>query len=176
MRILQLVPYVYQRSALIREVWDEAGIKPSDIRSLADFKNVGPLVRFRTDDLVEYTSAPCTCGRTHGRIRPLGRKGDEMLIQGRSVLPPDIFPLMHQFPATQSALFQLVRPQREADVLKLRVGYEAELLAGSKDELADGICEAIRAALGVSAEVELIENTELLKNGPPNKIPRVTKA
>ncbi len=99
-----------------------------------------------------------------------------MLIQGRSVLPLDIFPLMHQFPATQSALFQLVRPQREADVLKLRVGYAAELLTGSKDELADAICAAVKAALGVSAEVELVENTELLKNGPPNKIPRVTKA
>ncbi|CAG4895777.1 phenylacetate--CoA ligase family protein [Paraburkholderia saeva] len=144
------------------------------VTALAD--DVGPLVRFRTDDLVEYTSAPCTCGRTHGRIRPLGRKGDEMLIQGRSVLPLDIFPLMHQFPATQSALFQLVRPQREADVLKLRVGYAAELLAGSKDELADAICAAIRTALGVAAEVELVENAELLKNGPPNKIPRVTKA
>jgi phenylacetate-CoA ligase len=142
------------------------------VTALAD--DVGPLIRFRTDDLVEYTSKPCSCGRTHGRIRPLGRKGDEMLIQGHSVLPIDIFPLMHQFRATQAALFQLVRPQREADVLKLRVGYAPELLEGSKSELAVAISAAVGAALGVPTEVELVANAELLKSG--HKIARVTKA
>ena len=38
---MRLVPYVYERSVLVREVWDEAGIKPSDISSLADFKAKG---------------------------------------------------------------------------------------------------------------------------------------
>ena len=36
-RILELVPYVYERSALVRKKWEEARVKPSDINSLADF-------------------------------------------------------------------------------------------------------------------------------------------
>ena len=43
-RILQLVPYVYQRSPLVRELWDKHGVKPEDIKSLADFKAKVPFM------------------------------------------------------------------------------------------------------------------------------------
>jgi phenylacetate-CoA ligase len=47
--ILQLVPYVYARSPLIRQVWERAGISPKDIRSLADFKEKVPFsIRMRS--------------------------------------------------------------------------------------------------------------------------------
>src|SRR5262245_17519599 len=36
-RILELVPYVWERSSFYRELWSGAGVKPEDIRSLADF-------------------------------------------------------------------------------------------------------------------------------------------
>ena len=144
------------------------------VTALAD--DVAPLIRYRTDDLVRFTRRPCTCGRTHGRLTPVGRKGDEMVIQGRSVLPIDIFPLMQQFPETGAGLFQLVRKQREAEALRLRVGYDPALLAGSEAELSGRIGEAVGASLGIPVQVELVTNENLLKNGPPNKIPRVTKA
>lgn len=144
------------------------------VTALSD--DVGPLIRFRTDDLVKLTRKPCSCGRTHGRLWPLGRKGDEMLIKGRSILPIDIFPLMNAEPTTQMALFQMIRPQREADVLRLRVGYDPEKLDGTVEELAARIAQRIGDALKVPVEVGLTPNAELLKNGPPNKIPRVSKA
>lgn len=137
--------------------------------------DVAPLIRYRTDDLIRFTRAPCTCGRTHGRMKPLGRKGDEMIIQGRSVMPLDIFPLMQQFPETRTGLFQLVRAQREADVLRLRVGFEPSALTGTEKELAGRVTEAFGTALGIPVRVDLLPNAELLKNGPPNKIPRVVK-
>src|SRR5690606_15074379 len=117
------------------------------VTALAD--DVAPLIRYRTDDLIEFTSKVCTCGRTHGRMKPLGRMGDEMLIQGRSVLPLDIFPLLYQFGATSAALFQLIRPSREADVLRLRVGFEPKALKTSESELAGRIVDVATAALGV---------------------------
>jgi phenylacetate-CoA ligase len=143
------------------------------VTAIAD--DVGPLVRYRTDDLVRYTSKPCSCGRTHGRMWPLGRKSDEMLIQGRSVLPLDVFPLMHQFEATQAALFQMIRPQREADVLRLRVGFDPDKLGSDPERLRADVAGAVEAALDIPVQVELTPNAELLKSGPPNKIPRVTK-
>jgi phenylacetate-CoA ligase len=36
-RLLPRIPYAYQRSALLREVWEAAGVHPSQIRSLEDF-------------------------------------------------------------------------------------------------------------------------------------------
>lgn len=137
--------------------------------------DVAPLIRYRTDDLIHFTRQPCTCGRTHGRMKPLGRKGDEMIIQGRSVLPLDIFPLMQRFPETCTGLFQLVRASREADELNLRVGYAPAALAGSEADLAARVKESFSAALGIPVNVQLLPNAELLKNGPPNKIPRVVK-
>jgi phenylacetate-CoA ligase len=144
------------------------------VTALAD--DVGPLIRFRTDDLIEFTRRPCSCGRTHGRLKPLGRKGDEMLIQGRSILPIDVFPLMENFPATRTGLFQFIRPRREADVLNLRVGYEPEALTGSISSLEGEMTEFIQAALSVPVKIDLKPNTELLNNAPISKIPRVTKS
>jgi phenylacetate-coenzyme A ligase PaaK-like adenylate-forming protein len=51
-RILELVPYVWERSAFYRELWSGAGVKPEDIRSLADFTSKVPT--FCKDDIKAY--------------------------------------------------------------------------------------------------------------------------
>ncbi len=43
-RLLAHVPYVYQHSALLRDVWDAAGVHPSHIRSLDDFTHKVPTI------------------------------------------------------------------------------------------------------------------------------------
>lgn len=141
------------------------------VTALAD--DVAPLIRFRTDDLVSLTRSTCTCGRTHCRMKLLGRKSDEMIIQGRSVMPLDLFPLMQQFPETQAGLFQIVKAQREADQLRVRVGYDASLLESSESELGARIASRLGTALEMPVRVELVRSEELLKSG--HKIPRVIK-
>jgi phenylacetate-CoA ligase len=64
----------------------------------------------------------CGCGRTHGRVWPVGRKGDELLVGGVSVLPGDLWGAVESIDET-NGLFQLIRPAREVDTLRLRVGY-----------------------------------------------------
>jgi phenylacetate-coenzyme A ligase PaaK-like adenylate-forming protein len=51
-RILELVPYVWERSAFYRELWSGAGVQPEDIRSLDDFINKIPT--FCKDDIKAY--------------------------------------------------------------------------------------------------------------------------
>lgn len=51
-RILELVPYVWERSAFYRELWSAAGVKPADIRSLDDF--AAKIPTFCKDDIKEY--------------------------------------------------------------------------------------------------------------------------
>jgi phenylacetate-CoA ligase len=136
---------------------------------------IAPLIRYRSDDLVRVTREPCACGRTHGRVTPLGRKGDEVVIDGVSVLPGDIWGAIELVDETQSGLFQIVRTGREMDALRLRVGYATEGPKGLAD-LKTRVTDSVASAVGVQPEVELVENAVLLRQGPPHKIPRVTKA
>jgi phenylacetate-CoA ligase len=135
---------------------------------------VAPLVRYRSDDLVRLTRQPCTCGRTHGRVWPLGRKGDEVVVQGRSVLPGDLWAAVEGVPETSAGLFQVIRPARQVDRLRLRVGYTDEGRRGLGD-LRVRVAEAVETAVGVQPEVELVTVDELLRQGPPHKIPRVAR-
>jgi len=135
---------------------------------------IAPLIRYRSDDLVRVTRAPCACGRTHGRVTPLGRKGDEVVVDGVSVLPGDIWGAIELVDETQAGLFQIVRTGREMDALRLRVGYATEGPKGLAD-LKTRVTDSVASAVGVQPEIELVENAVLLRQGPPHKIPRVTK-
>jgi phenylacetate-CoA ligase len=63
--LLQLVPYVYARSALVRHVWDRAGVKPADIRSRGDFFEKAPFLdketirRFRDEHRDPFGGLKC---------------------------------------------------------------------------------------------------------------------
>jgi len=143
------------------------------VTSLAD--RIAPLIRFRSDDLVRLTRARCGCGRTHGRIWPLARKTDEVVVEGRSVVPTDVWAAVESVPATSAGFFQLIRPQREVDVLRLRVGYRSPL-AEPEGAVRDAVANAVFEAVGLVPAIELVPNDELLRLGPPQKIPRVAKA
>ncbi len=135
--------------------------------------DVFPLIRYRSDDLDRFTRQRCACGRTHARLWTLGRKGDEVIVDGRSVLPVDVWGAVEALDETAAGLFQIIRTQRQVDVLRLRVGY-----AGAPSDLgalAGLIADSVEAGVGVRPQVELVANAELLKLGPPHKIPRVAK-
>jgi phenylacetate-CoA ligase len=135
--------------------------------------SVDPLVRFRSEDLVWLTREPCVCGRTHVRYKVQGRTGDEVVVEGHYILPRDVWPAIEEVPETSAALFQIVKLQRTMIQLRLRVGY-----AGSPDldDLRARVEEQIWTMLSVPCAVELVTNDELLKLGPPHKIPRIVKA
>lgn len=140
------------------------------VTSLDD--DVVPRLRFRTDDLIEITRTTCACGRTHGRFRIMGRKGDEVVIRGRSVLPRDLKDLVATHPETGGGLFQIVRRSREADTLTLRIGLVAAALDDPR--VRDRIRDALVAALDPPLALEFVAAEDLLRLGPPHKIPRVT--
>ena len=135
---------------------------------------IAPLLRYRSDDIVRISTEQCACGRTHARMWPIGRKSDELLVQGRSVLPVDVWAAVETVDACALGLFQVIREGREADTLRLRVGYlpEYESQLGA---VRDDVKGAVLAAVDVEPEVELVPNADLLKLGPPHKIPRVAK-
>jgi phenylacetate-CoA ligase len=136
------------------------------------FNRVAPLVRYRSDDIVRITRERCACGRTHARMWPIGRRGDEVVVDGRPVLPVDVWAAVESVDACAMGLFQIVRTDRQADALRLRVGY-APRWRGSLSTVDDDVRAAVHAAVGIVPEVELVPEAELLRLGPPHKIPRV---
>jgi phenylacetate-CoA ligase len=159
---------------------DPDGVEPvgdgarGELVSTTLVDKIAPLVRYRSDDLVRLTRERCACGRTHGRVWPLGRKGDEVMVDGRSVLPGDLWEAIEGVPETAAGLFQVIRTGREVDRLRLRVGYATEGPKGVAD-LRTRVTDAVHNAVGVAPDVELVENDVLLRQGPPHKIPRVAK-
>jgi phenylacetate-CoA ligase len=145
--------------------------EPGELVATTLFNRVFPLVRFRSGDLVRITRAPCACGRTHARVWPLGRLGDEVVVDGRAVLPLDVWDAVESAPGTGLGLFQIVRRARVVDRLHLRVGHRQ----GAGDT-AEAVRAAVEAAVGLVPEVELVAEDELLRQGPPHKIPRVVAA
>ena len=171
--------HVWEDTALI-EVLDPDGDAPvaagerGELVSTTLVNLVSPLVRYRSDDLVRLTKEPCGCGRTHARVWPSGRKSDELVVAGRSVLPMDVWPAIESVAETSAGLFQIVRPAREVDRLRLLVGY-ARLGAGGASALRARVEDAVEAAIGLRPVVELVEQAALLRQGPPHKIPRVVR-
>lgn len=131
-----------------------------------------PLIRYRSGDFVQYTRQPCSCGRTHMRLWVIGRLGDEVLVEGRAILPRDVWPAIESVDETAAGFFQIIRPQRAMERLRLRVGYDGKPdLQALKVRVAD----AVERHLGSRPDIELEPNSELIKLGPPHKIPRVVK-
>ncbi|MET0372101.1 MAG: hypothetical protein ABW039_12090 [Sphingobium sp.] len=152
----------------------DGGLGELVVTSLSE--NYLPIVRYRTGDLVSMDRSQCACGRNHVRFKVLGRTSDQIIVEGRTILPRELMMLIEQHSETRAGLFQIIRTAREMDALKLRVGYDAGRLSDGQDRLGQRLRDDLTAAIGVRVEIELVLDQELLKLGPPHKIPRVTKA
>ncbi len=133
-----------------------------------------PLIRYRTDDLVRFSRTTCACGCTHARVWVLGRAGDETLVSGRVVVPTQIWAAIEREPETETALFQIIRPQRNVDELRLRVGYATDR-TGDLPDLERRLKAAVVDAVGVEPVLELLPEEDLLARGSAAKVPRISR-
>jgi phenylacetate-CoA ligase len=170
--------HVWEDTALVEGIDPEGGgPTPTEDRcelvATSLLNRTAPLVRYRSDDLVRIVREPCVCGRTHARVWPIGRKGDEVVVDGKPVLPIDVWAAVESVDACAMGLFQVIRAAPRSDTLALRVGYapayERALAAVEED-----VRGAVNDALGIVPQVELVPDATLLRLGPPHKIPRVT--
>jgi phenylacetate-CoA ligase len=134
-----------------------------------------PMIRFRSEDLIRMTREVCACGRTHTRFWPVGRKGDETIVQGRTLMPMDVWQALETVPETEAAVFQLIRPRRELDELKIRVGYADTTALSALDDVRERVGAAVESATGIAPSVELLSESELLSRSRGGKLARVVK-
>jgi len=120
-------------------------------------QRAAPLLRFRTRDHVRVQAGTCACGRAGIRIRCIGRTDDMLVVRGVNVFPSAIRDVVGGFaPQVSGAI--LVRPSSPGPRQEppLRVQVEVADAAPGDAALAAAIGEAIRAALVVRAEIELV--------------------
>ena len=133
---------------------------------------VDPLIRYRSGDIVDLKRDVCRCGRTHARFAFVGRAADETIIAGRSILPMDVWGAIEDVPETSHGLFQIIRPQRVADTLRIRVGYAGK---PRLDDLARRVADSVEAAIGLRPTIELVPNEVIIQGGSRHKIARTAK-
>ena len=139
------------------------------------FDRVCPLIRYRSGDLVVIDRSPCGCGRVHSRFKILGRASDQIIVDGRSILPREIMGVVESHDECRHGLFQIIRTDREMPDLRIRIAFDPERLNDQRGDLSARLKKHIQEQVGVSTQIELVEEAVLLKLGPPHKIPRVTK-
>jgi phenylacetate-CoA ligase len=128
-------------------------------------KSARPMIRFRTSDIVSFTSAPCPCGRTSIRMRGVHGRLDEMLIiKGVNIFPSDIEALVRS-DHDQTGEYRLV-VDRVDHLDRLTVEFERRHgFNGTDGDLAERFGRRLKALTGVSADVSVLA---------PGSLPRAT--
>jgi phenylacetate-CoA ligase len=119
-------------------------------------RHASPVVRYRTGDLVVRSQAPCACGRTWARLEGgiLARADDMVNVRGVNVYPAAIEAVIRTFPD----VIEFRSTVRESTALRT-LSLEIEARPGRVEGavLATAIAQSLREALGLTAQVSLVE-------------------
>jgi len=119
-------------------------------------KSARPLIRFRTGDIVSYTTEPCACGRTSLRLHGIhGRLDDMLIIKGVNIFPSDVEAIVRK-DADFTGEYTLIvnRGANHLDELTVQAERSAHK---EKEELAARLNKALKSITGVSAKIEILE-------------------
>lgn len=128
-------------------------------------KSARPMIRFRTGDIVSFTSKPCACGRTAIRMLGVhGRLDDMLIIKGVNVFPSDIEAIARKDHDFTGEYKLIVERENHLDKLTVEVERAAGFHSGD-DELIARFSRQLQSITGVSARVVIL---------PPDTLPRAT--
>lgn len=128
-------------------------------------KKARPLVRFRTGDMVSYTTEMCSCGRTSLRLHGVhGRLDDMLIISGVNVFPSDIETVVRKN-SDLTGEYRVVVTE-EMHLSKITVEAEsAPHVTGDVSQLAEKVKKECQAILGIRPHVKILS---------PGELPRAT--
>lgn len=128
-------------------------------------KEARPMIRFTTGDVVTCTSEKCQCGRTHKRIKIVGRTDDMFISGGVNIFPSDVEHVIREIEGiTGEYRISLITDKH---ITKFNLEVEREETANlSVDELKKAVEHDIKSRLGVKPKEVIV-----LKDG---ELPRAT--
>lgn len=124
-------------------------------------RQANPLLRYRTRDLTRILPGKCPCGRTHRRIeRITGRSDDMLIVNGVNLFPMQIEKTILRVPGVGNNYLIELDTEQYMDKITVKVEIEKRAFHGSLEELErlqERIAAELRAEIGVSAAVQLVE-------------------
>ena len=119
-------------------------------------KEARPLIRFRTGDIVSYTTEKCRCGRTHMRLDGIhGRLDDMMIIKGVNVFPSDIETIVRNNPHLTGEYVCVISEEKHMSVLTVEV-EKREDYGGEDGDLVGDIRSECKKIVGISPRVTIL--------------------
>ena len=124
-----------------------------------------PLLRYRTSDVTTLHTEPCSCGRTLARMDRVLRRADKMIsVRGINVFPEKIEEVLAGTEGVGPGYSTIVtKKQGMNDQLKICIDASSTILGGKEDRkkvLQEALQLAMRRAIGLRVEVELIKRQE----------------
>lgn len=128
-------------------------------------KSARPIIRFRTGDIVSFTSEPCRCGRTSQRMLGThGRLDDMLIIKGVNIFPSDVEAIARKMHDLTGEYKLIVTRENHLDSLTVEVERSATSPAPDS-ELREQFARHLKSVTGVSAQITIL---------PPDTLPRAT--
>jgi len=119
-------------------------------------KEARPLIRFRTGDIVSYTTEKCRCGRTHMRIDGIhGRLDDMMIIKGVNVFPSDIETIVRNNLSLTGEYVCVISEEKHMAVLTVEVEKQ-DNFSGGESELVSRIQNDCQKIIGIKPRVSIL--------------------
>jgi phenylacetate-CoA ligase len=120
-----------------------------------------PIIRFKTEDMGILEEERCGCGRTHPRVKWLGRSGWRVNVKGKKIQPFAVQQIFERFPETWSgSLFVVKEKTKEViDTLKIRCVPDKE--PEDPEGLKRRMQAEIKKELDIDSEIEWIPYEQL---------------
>ena len=133
-------------------------------------KEAFPVIRYRTRDICTLSPETCKCGRTHIRMgKPNGRTDDMLIIRGVNVFPSQIEEVLLKVSGDQiTPNYQIVVDRvNNVDTFDINVEMSEAFFSDNVkaiEKLEKRITEDLRAMLGISAKVHLVNPKSIVRS------------
>jgi phenylacetate-CoA ligase len=138
--------------------------RPGELVITTLTKEALPMLRYRTRDITQITTAPCDCGRTHLRIlRITGRNDDMLIIRGVNVYPSQVEAVLIGLPNIAPHYQLIVEREGSLDHLTIETEAQPGVDPTAYAAAAGQVADHVKSLIGLTADVRV-------KN--PGDIPR----
>lgn len=116
-----------------------------------------PLVRFKTGDIVQLHTNPCSCGRSTLRVGPvIGRKQQMIKYKGTTLYTPAMIDILNDFDAIENHIIIISTNELGTDEILIRIAVKQE-----SEGILNRIKDNFRAKLRVTPKIEFTPKEEL---------------
>jgi phenylacetate-CoA ligase len=116
-----------------------------------------PLLRFKTGDIVQLHTSPCTCGRNTLRVGPvIGRKKQMIKYKGTTLYPPAMNDVLSDFDAIENHIIEIFTNDLGTDEILIKIAAKNQT-----PELLNEIKDHFRAKLRVTPKIEFASKETL---------------